>query len=44
LVFPTFLFIVGNSMSFSMPKYESLSQAYFNYIFTWVFNVLVSVF
>ena len=29
LVFPTFLFIVGNSMSFSMPKYESLSHATF---------------
>jgi predicted acyltransferase len=26
LVFPTFLFIVGNSMSFSMPKYEALSN------------------
>ena len=29
LVFPTFLFIVGNSMSFSMPKYESLSNKVF---------------
>ncbi len=29
LVFPTFLFIVGNSMSFSMGKYESLSNKIF---------------
>jgi predicted acyltransferase len=29
LVFPTFLFIVGNSMSFSMPKYEALSDKIF---------------
>jgi predicted acyltransferase len=29
LVFPTFLFIVGNSMSFSMPKYETLSNKIF---------------
>jgi len=27
LVFPTFLFIVGNSMSFSMNKYESMSNS-----------------
>lgn len=29
LVFPTFLFIVGNSMSFSMSKYETLSNKTF---------------
>ena len=29
LVFPTFLFIVGNSMSFSMPKYETVSDKIF---------------
>jgi predicted acyltransferase len=29
LVFPTFLFIVGNSMSFSMPLYETLSNKIF---------------
>jgi len=29
LVFPTFLFIVGNSMSFSMRKYETLSNKIF---------------
>ena len=29
LVFPTFLFIVGNSMSFSMPKLEALSNKIF---------------
>ena len=29
LVFPTFLFVVGNSMSFSMRKYESLGHAAF---------------
>ncbi len=29
LVFPTFLFIVGNSMSFSMRKYETLSHKLF---------------
>lgn len=27
LVFPTFLFVVGNSMSFSMKKYESMGQS-----------------
>lgn len=27
LVFPTFLFVVGNSMSFSMGKYESMGDA-----------------
>ncbi len=27
LVFPTFLFVVGNSMSFSMAKYESMGDA-----------------
>ena len=27
LVFPTFLFVVGNSMSFSMKKYESTGNA-----------------
>ncbi|WP_431162843.1 acyltransferase family protein [Flagellimonas beolgyonensis] len=27
LVFPTFLFVVGNSMSFSMKKYESMGNA-----------------
>lgn len=26
LVFPTFLFVVGNAMSFSMPKYEALGN------------------
>lgn len=29
LVFPTFLFVVGNSMSFALPKYESLGNAAF---------------
>lgn len=29
LVFPTFLFVVGNAMSFSLPKYGSLGQAAF---------------
>jgi predicted acyltransferase len=27
LVFPTFLFVVGNSMSFSMKKYENMGQS-----------------
>jgi predicted acyltransferase len=27
LVFPTFLFVVGNAMSFSIPKYEALGNA-----------------
>lgn len=29
LVFPTFLFVVGNAMSFSMKKLEQMSNAYF---------------
>jgi predicted acyltransferase len=29
LVFPTFLFVVGNSMSFALPKYESMGDAPF---------------
>lgn len=29
LVFPTFLFVVGNSMSFALPKYESLGDGEF---------------
>src|SRR5690606_8519353 len=29
LVFPTFLFVVGNSMSFSMKKYESVGNGAF---------------
>src|SRR6186713_3197487 len=29
LVFPTFLFVVGNSMSFSLPKYESQGEGVF---------------
>ncbi|MDH5383039.1 MAG: DUF5009 domain-containing protein [Cyclobacteriaceae bacterium] len=29
LVFPTFLFVVGNSMSFSLPKYESMGDGAF---------------
>lgn len=29
LVFPTFLFVVGNSMSFSMKKYESMGESAF---------------
>ena len=29
LVFPTFLFVVGNAMSFSMKKYESMGDAAF---------------
>jgi len=29
LVFPTFLFVVGNSMSFALPKYESMGNAEF---------------
>jgi predicted acyltransferase len=29
LVFPTFLFVVGNSMSFALPKYESMGDATF---------------
>lgn len=29
LVFPTFLFVVGNSMSFALPKYESMGDAMF---------------
>jgi predicted acyltransferase len=29
LVFPTFLFVVGNSMSFALPKYETMGDATF---------------
>lgn len=29
LVFPTFLFVVGNSMSFALPKYESMGDGEF---------------
>ncbi len=29
LVFPTFLFVVGNSMSFSLPKYEAVGDGEF---------------
>jgi predicted acyltransferase len=29
LVFPTFLFVVGNSMSFALPKYESMGNGTF---------------
>jgi predicted acyltransferase len=29
LVFPTFLFVVGNSMSFALPKYEAMGNAAF---------------
>lgn len=29
LVFPTFLFVVGNAMSFSQPKYEARGEAHF---------------
>lgn len=29
LVFPTFLFVVGNSMSFALPKYEALGNTSF---------------
>ncbi|MCU0368874.1 MAG: heparan-alpha-glucosaminide N-acetyltransferase domain-containing protein [Cyclobacteriaceae bacterium] len=29
LVFPTFLFVVGNSMSFALPKYESMGNGAF---------------
>ena len=29
LVFPTFLFVVGNAMSFSMKKYETMGNSAF---------------
>ena len=52
LVFPSFLFAVGNAMSFVMPRYQALTQAqvlakifktYFYYFFTGLPDVLVSV-